>query len=568
MFGRNLLSWVVWDPEEKALLRYPSETKGAWNLDNTAQGRWEEFWLWSRRQEQWGKFLHEETTQAGIQEKLLASRYIQHLPLWMKSLAQDREDKIKAGVRHIGLSTLVQMFNAITRWGRECLKFCGVNHEPVDLKWLPTFMAKAWELARNNAYAHTVVEFPWPAAVATAASPSLIREAVPRPRRLEGQDHADSGLIWPSSHDLLPLSAVDKEAPWWLRIMFMEVPTGVRDIKLLYAPRLDELRKLSVKDNGVGNHISFAKRCLVLRQFKNGTHRAERQIPLTNPWLTELAQRTSSSTLTPVPAKPAHMIVKYLRPACIAHYGADVGKRIVLSNNTLRVLAFHRLMRDISGMDLEAYEWLMLRDAVVKIHDHTFETALASYSKQIPEDAKLAFADRLKQVFDHPDYDERVKDTYKRLNAAITMGTVSQEATPEVPYQGAVAAKQLASRRLNLECCDEETALDIALGNSSSAAAAAGAASPYHFDEEMAEEGGPADLFCNDDEDSDEGGSPRKRAAEQENSHLPHSRVKRTKELERRAIATEAAMQAAAALQDAALQIARKQGIIPRITFG
>lgn len=382
---------------------------GSSPLDRVASKRMGEFFAWSLEWKPWGSFTEEEVASDGPLGPLgfFGHRYLEALPRFMRKMCEQREATIAACGTPLQWSTISTHWNALTRWARQQITFLGELGSPPLMIWAQKTMDNVYAQVRAKGLGVQVV---WPSGMdmgggsasaagsAGPASPNLQRTPRPRPRTYKtDEDHSEDGTLFPGD-DPLPREAISPEAPWWIRLMFMPVyiPLPGFTIEVPYAPRVSELKDLSYFPSGDGNYIDLQMKCLCLKKFKNASHREMRVIPLTDD-MCEMFEtmKTQPSLFTRVPNHPNTLLETWLRPAVELYYGVAAGdpglsETIRITNIGLRTMAFNSLMDQVMTQGMERMrpcDWLIINIHMQMLHDHSFNTALLSYTKRMSPEA-------------------------------------------------------------------------------------------------------------------------------------------------------------------------------------
>ena len=497
----EVLGCVVWDPLEKEYLLSIDGTRI--KPDRISVARWGTFFSWSLRLWSYGSFAGEDTTKRQV---LFAERYFKTLPVLLRRLCKDRLEALEEG--RLRWSTITTHNSNLSRWARAAAAHIGKAlilpaHQRV-LDNLKVMEAKK-ETGDSDLTMPDLGTCDWPD---SQEIPSLnTASPVPRVRPLRGPNPAAEGLTFPLQNTM-PASAIDPEAPWWIRLMFMpcHVWSDGEDISLtmMYAPRVEELKELSFYDNNTNNYIDVDRKVIVLRNFKNHWRgRKTREIPLTEEWAAEFKQlRICPREFKPVPNRPDSYFERYLRPAVELWYQEhgltpEACAKIIINNVTIRSLAFNGLMEQMRGRRLDSYVWLVVDEACTRLHDHRLLTALQHYTKAVPvavaKDLAAAMARDLNDNTTLLSSGRYTEETQAELEQCVETLQSVVEAPPPTDSP--------ARRRLNLD--DEEDP-----------------------DEPMPE-GGPADLYSSMDE-SEESDEDSDAASGDKRSRNGSSRNKRT----------------------------------------
>jgi hypothetical protein len=366
-------------------------------MDPSAPTRFERLFCFSIKLNRWGSFERESGPEAN---RLFRGRYYAHLIPHMQQLFFDNVNAAEGN--KLKWPTIIQHYTHLTQW-------CRMQHEANGERALEVEQAVhaimkycyAWKQERHD----DDPVIPWPHAVpglpVFKPSPefSSLGDVKPKNRKMTSGKEATPGEMPPYDQPL-PFDELPPSAPWWIKIAFMRVPTGVRDTTMYFCPRFSELADIKLAKSLEGNYVDFERKMLVVRNFKNA-HRSDRpprEIPLTEDIMTMFNDmRVRPTAYSQIPQSTNVMLDRWLRPILDKTFGKN---KFTISNNALRSWAFNDAWRQISALpDLKPHELMLFEKNIKMYHDHTLATAIVSYSRRVPKEDMAKITKRIDEAY-------------------------------------------------------------------------------------------------------------------------------------------------------------------------
>jgi hypothetical protein len=220
---------------------------------------------------------------------------------------------------------------------------------------------------------------------------------------------------------------------------------------MLFCPRFSELASIKMTPHATDNYVDFDKGEMVLQSFKNRgrSNRPARRIPLT-PDIIAIFRNMRDDPLNygNIPQNTADQLDRWLRPLFAAQLGYLAATKLMLTNNTLRSIAFNDAWRQINELpSYKAHDLLVFNENLVRFHDHQLSTAILSYTRMISEDTMVTLTKRLKECAESRDEQSFIKELVQGMNG--------QDVPSSPPYDHA-SAHFAVDTTIPMESSDEE----------------------------------------------------------------------------------------------------------------
>jgi hypothetical protein len=423
-------------------------------MDQSAPARFERFFSFSIKLAGWKSFERESGPEAS---RLFRARYYAHIIPHMQQLFFDNLNA--APGNKLQWPTIIQHYTHLTQWCRMQFKANGTRALEVETA-VDKIMEYCWSWKTHPRGDNP--DIPWPTALpglpVFKPSPefSSLENVKPKNRRMAAGKEATPGEMPPYDQPL-PFDELPPAAPWWIRVAFMRVPTGVRETTMYFCPRFSELADIKLAKSDEGNYVDFERKMLVVRNFKNA-HRSDRpprEIPLTDQ-ITRMFHDMSvrPTAYSPVPYSTGVTLDRWLRPALEKTFGTN---KFTITNNALRSWAFNDAWRQISALpDLKPHELMLFEKNIKMYHDHTLATAIVSYSRRVPKEDMAKITKRIDEAYKGGGLAPEVAEFTKNLLNDLQVYSFDDREPIEPKYERHSEHFQVPNRATVVRMEDEE----------------------------------------------------------------------------------------------------------------